>query len=240
MSLIPFPDIPNVLGVPALPRSPNFPPILRTGLGIVQGILWRTAQVDTRWGVYDSNGNALGDPATITGFIGGALDSIGIGSMVSTNSVDFFKETRISDFPVEAGGFATYNKVETPASPTVTLCVTGSEANRRSFLIAIDEACASVELYSVVTPEITYQGYSIERYNYQRRSSNGITLLTVEIVLKEIRQVAALYTIASVGDIVSPKNAGATPQVDGGKVQATTPKTSTLKSLSNKFQGLFN
>ena len=68
----------------------------------------------------------MGDPAKFTGLIGNALDAAGLGSTLSTNSVDFSKDTKVSDFPVEQGSFASYNKVETPASPIVTLCLTGS------------------------------------------------------------------------------------------------------------------
>jgi len=222
MALIPFPNVPNSPGVPLIPRSPNFPPLAGIGLGILEGIIWRSFQVDSRWGIFDSQGNALGNPQNLI------LESIGLGSMLSTKSVEFVKETRVSDFPLEKGGFASYNKVELPAEPVVTLCVSGSESARQAFLNDIDKACKSTDLYSVVTPEITYVNYAIEKYNYQRRSEKGCTLLQVEIALKEIREVAAKLTKAA------PKHPAAQPQVDNGKVQAQKPDVSTLKSIANK------
>jgi len=230
-----FPDVPNLPGVPALPRSPNFPPTLKAGLGLVQGMIWRIFQVQTQWGIFDSNGKALGDPAQFVGIAGAALSSAGLGSELSTGSVDYSKETKVSDFPLERGGFASYNKVELPAAPAVTLCMGGSEANRRSFLEAIDYATKSTDLYSVVTPEVTYINFALERYNYQRRNDRGATLLLVEISLREVRQVSSVY---SLGVVQKPKDAGATPSVDNGKVQAKTPDTSTLKALSNKLPAL--
>jgi hypothetical protein len=238
MALIPFPNVPKLPGVPALPRSPNFPPLLRAGLGLVQGMLWRIFQVQTRWGIWDSKGKPLGDPSKFTGPIGNALEAAGLGSTLSTGSVEYSKETRVSDFPIERGSFASYNKVEQPASPTVTLCLTGSEKNRRTFLEAIDKACKSTDLYSVVTPEVTYVNYSVERYDYSRRSSKGATLLIVDITLREIRQVSAQYTQSNKGQVDQPKEAGATPQADNGKVQAQTPPKSTLKSLADKLPSL--
>ena len=238
MALIPFPNVPKLPGVPALPRSPNFPPLLKAGLGLVQGMLWRIFQVQTRWGIWDSKGKPLGDPSKFTGLIGNALEAAGLGSTLSTGSVDYSKETRVSDFPIEGGAFASYNKVEQPASPTVTLCLTGSEKNRRTFLEAIDKACKSTDLYSVVTPEVTYVNYSVERYDYSRRSSKGATLLIVDITLREIRQVSAQYTQSNKGQVDQPKEAGATPQADNGKVQAQTPPKSTLKSLADKLPSL--
>ena len=195
-------------------------------------------QVQTRWGIWDSKGKPLGDQSKFTGLIGNALEAPGRGSTLSTGSVDYSKETRVSDFPLEHGSFASYNKVETPAAPVVTLCLTGSENNRRTFLESIDTACKSTDLYSVVTPEKDYIGYTIERYNYARTASKGATLLIVEITLKEIREVSALYTMSNKGKVDKPKEAGATPQADNGKVQAQTPKPSTLKSIANKFPGI--
>ena len=235
MALIPFPNVPKLPGVPALPRSPNFPPLLKAGLGLVQGMLWRIFQVQTRWGIWDSKGKPLGDPSKFTGLIGNALEAAGLGSTMSTNSVDYSKETRVSDFPIEGGAFASYNKVETPASPQVVLCFQGSERERKTFLDAIDAACKSTDLYSVVTPERDYQGYTVERYNYARHNSKGATLLIVEITLKEIRQVSALYTTSNKGQVDKPKEPGATPQADNGKVQAQTPDVSTLKSVFKKL-----
>jgi hypothetical protein len=90
----------------------------------------------------------------------------------------------------------------------------------------------------VVTPEVTYINYSVERYNYQRRSNKGATLLIVEITLKEIRQVSSQYTQSNKGQVDTPKDAGATPSADNGKVQAQTPDTSTLKAVANKLPAL--
>ena len=207
-------------------------------LGLTQGLLWRLFQVDTRWGIFDSKGKAIGDPAKFTGFVGSLLDSAGLGSTLSTGGVDYSKETRVSDFPLERGSFASYNKVEQPANPSVTLCLTGSEKNRRTFLEAIDKAAKSTDLYSVVTPEVTYVNYSVERYSYSRRSSKGATLLIVDISLREIRQVSAQYTQSNKGQVDQPKEASATPQTDNGKVQPKTPEKSTLKSLADKLPSL--
>jgi hypothetical protein len=242
--LIPFPNVPNQPGVPAIPRSPKFPTIPRIDLGSVAELLWRVIQAQASWGIFDAKGTPLGNPSQFTGLIGDLLQS----SVLSTGSVDYSKETRVSDFPLERGGFASYNKVEMPAAPLVTLCLQGSEGDRRAFLEAVDKANKSTDLYSVVTPEITYINYSIERYNYSRRNSKGATLLIVEITLKEIRQVSALYTAKQIDE---PKDAGATPQVDNGKVQAQRPQGSTLKGIAKKlpaladtvgeyFQGLVN
>ena len=236
MPTIPFPNVPQVPGVPQVPRSPNFPPTVQGALGLLQGALWRATQTQARWGIFDARGRALGDPTQFTGVVGLGAAVLGVGATLSTNSVDYSKESRVSDFPVERGGFASYNKVETPAAPLVTLCFQGNEVEGRAFLAQVDAASKSTDLYSVVTPEVTYVDYNIERYNYGRHTSKGATLLIVELMLKEIRQVSAQYSVRT--PVVAPKVASATPSADNGKVQPQTPPTSTLKGLVDKIPGL--
>lgn len=226
MPNIPFPDVPSLPGVPSIPRSASAPPAAAAVLGAIAGVLWRAFQVDTRWGIFDSRGRPL---AGTTGF--SFVESLGVtNATYSTSGLDFAKEMRVSDFPLELGQFASYNKVELPASPLVTLCMTGSEAQRTAFLAAIDKACKSTDLYTVATPEVKYAGYSLESYRYSRHASGGATLLMVEISLKEVRQVSA-----QLATVQQPKAPSAAPKVDAGKVQAPAPDVSTLKSLSKKL-----
>ena len=246
MPLIPFPDVPDFPGVPALPRLPSGSNLVSTGLGLLQGVLWSVLKGGSKWGIYDSQGNALGVPSQFVGILGNitsslginsapgrlagsALQALGITTSTSTNSIEYDKSMRVSDFPVERGGFASYNKVEMPATPVVSLCYDANESARTAFLNAIDAAVKSTNLYSVVTPEVTYIGYTIERYNYQRRAERGTTLLIVELFLKEVRQVSAQYTTATV---VAPQNPDATPNVSNGLTQATAPAQSVLSKIS--------
>lgn len=228
MSLYPFPDVPDSPGVPALPRSPLFPPAASAGLGLVEGLIWRILQVQNQWGIFTAEGQTLGNPSQFLNIPGDILQSVGLGATLSTNSVDYSKDMRVSDFPVERGGFASYNKVEMPANPSVVLCFDGSESERTAFLDQIDAATKSTDLYNVVTPEITYVGYTLESYRYERRASRGASLLMVEIRLLEVREISVTFA----STINDPKNPGATPQADTGVVQPQTPPTSVAKSLS--------
>ncbi len=228
MPLIPFPNIPDLPGVPALPRLPGVATVVRSALGIVQGALWQAFQNNDSWGIFDSTGNSIFGQST-GGILSALKAAAGLGVVVSTNAVEYSKEVRSSDFPVEGGSFASYNKVESPGTPTVTMAITGSESDRTEFLMAIDLACKSTRLYDVVTPEWSYRGYSIDRYNYQRRSGRGATLLIVELVLKEVRQVSAQFATVTV------KQPSAEAPVENGKVQAKAPDLSTLNSIAKKL-----
>jgi hypothetical protein len=239
MPNIPFPNVPSYPGVPALVRAAKVPTFIQVALGEVQTLLAAATQSGQRWGIFDSNGNQLGVLAngnnlfqSIVALIKGTS-----GPVLSTNAFEFMKETKISTFPVEGGSFAAYNKVIMPGSPTVTLALQGTESDRTTFLNMIDAACESTDLYSVVTPEVTYLNYSLERYSLSRRAQSGATLLIVEISLMEIRSVSAAFsTVQTV--INQPQNPAATPQTSSGLVQPTAPPQSVLKSLYNLFPSL--
>lgn len=245
MPLIPFPNVPNVPGVPALPRSPNFPAsVVTSASGFISNAIWRFFQVENQWGIFDSKGKPLADPSKFTGVVGNVIQSVGLGTLyggygstLSTKSIEFFKETKVSDYPVEGGKFFSYNKVELPAAPVVALCFSGGESERAAFLNALNNACVSTDLFNVTTPEVTYNNYSIESYTYTRSNESGATMLTVEISLKEVRQVSAVFSSSANKTIKTPKDAGATPNSDGGRVKPQTPQDYVLKSIPKKVIG---
>lgn len=236
MPLIPFPAIPAYPGVPPLPRAAIASPIISIGLGSLASILINSLQAQSQWGIYDQNGNLLGiDNAgslSIESIISNQITGGG-DSVQSTVSVEYNKENKISTFPVEQGGFATYNKVQLPANPVVTLALSGDESDRTQFLAAIESACNSTDLYNVVTPEVTYTNYSLERYNYRRSASRGMTLLIVEISLEEVRTVSAAFTQAT--PIQAPQAPDAAAQVNNGITQTEAPDQSVLSSIATKL-----
>lgn len=233
MPLIPFPNVPKLPGVPLIPRAAGSTGITHSILGAAQGMLWSALQNDASWGIWDKSGKPLGDPSALSGAfgalssmtgmgsglasipgVGTALSSLGLTSTLSVNSVQYSKETKVSEFPIEKGSFTSYNKVELSSNPVITLCFSGFESDRTKFIEQIDSACKSTDLYDVVTPEKTYRDHSIERYRYERSAERGRTLMFVEISLKEVRQVTSTYSNPK-----SVKTPSATPKVDTGKVQ---------------------
>ena len=238
MPAIPFPNVPNYPGVPQLMRPIDAAvaqvPVLAIGLGSFANILGQSLQQTPQWGIFDAQGNQLGINSNTTPSILSVLEGSSVPTL-STYGFDFVKEMVVSGFPTEGGGFANYNKVEQPATPVVTLILDGSSGYRTNFLNAIDAACKSTNLYSVVTPEVTYVGYTMERYTYARRAQRGASLIIVDISMKESRSVMATFTTS----IVAPQNPTSTPQVNNGMTQPTTPDTSTLQKLSNKLAGIF-
>jgi hypothetical protein len=245
-TFIPFPNVPEYPGVPQLTRPVSAAiasnPVLAIGIGTAETLLASALQQYPKWGIYTSSGNQVGisisGNSTLDNLVNSLATQVAGGGTptLSTISLDYMKEMTVSDFPVEMGGFASYNKVEKPAEPTITLALAGSASDRTSFLNAIDTACKSTNLYSVISPEVQYVNYTFLRYRYSRRSNKGVTLLMVDVTMREVRQVSATFTTAS--PIVNPANAASTPQVNNGMTQAATPDQSTLLSITNKLSGL--
>lgn len=233
MPNIPFPDVPEYPGVPPLLRAGNAAlasvPALAIGIGALEGILGNALQQPLSWGIFDSQGNQLGVNGSGNNILS-ALENQLTGSSsptLSTLSFDFTRESKVSDFVVEEGGFAAYNKVRLASNPVVELAFTGSLDARASFINALDAASGTTDLYSIVTPEVLYVNYNIERYRIQRRADKGVTLLVFEISLIELRQVSATFTQGTSAPITNPQNASATSTVNNGITQAG-PQDSTL------------
>jgi len=235
MPTIPFPNIPAFPGVPPLVRqaATSLPANIIIGLG--NTFLSNLNPPGAAWGIYlTGTKTQLGATGTFVSPLTALKETIlGVASGLSTYSFDYRKEMRVSDYPVEGGSFVTYNKVELPASPVVTMAFSGSSSDRHTFLGQIDAATKSVNGYDITTPEVTYVNYTIELYSYERRAYRGATLLMVELTLKEIRTAAAAYTTAPL--IVAPQNSSDSDQQNGGIVQSVVP-TSTL---NNAFTSLF-
>jgi hypothetical protein len=239
MPTIPFPNVADLPGVPALPRSQNIPIGITVSLGVVETLLEQSQSSAIQWGIFDSNGNQLGATSQSGNSLLQLLASTaGLNPVLSTNAFEFTKETHVSDFQVEKGGFASYNKVVMPASPTVTLALTGAVSDRTAFLNAVDVACISTGLYSIYTPELNYYNYNLMRYRLIRRPDRGANLIMVEIDLKEVREVSATYSTV-VTPIKQPQDPGSTPATNSGQVQPTTTDTSTLLRGINLLKGTF-
>lgn len=240
MPLIPFPAVPFYPGVPALVRGANVPVGIQVALGDIQTVLASAMQQTQQWGIFDQNGNQLGllDNEG-NGLFKSIIASISgnIRPVLSTNAVEITKDTKISDFPIENGGFASYNKVILPVEPVVTLALQGTISERAAFIGLIEAACNSTDLYNVVTPEVVYVNYCLERTNQVRRADRGASLMFIEISLKEIRQVSAAFSNVQT-PINAPQNPAATPASNSGLVQSQAPNESVLKSIYNLFPSL--
>lgn len=94
----------------------------------------------------------------------------------------------VSDYPVERGGFESYDKVNTPFAVQMQFVSGGSEEKRQALLDSVAAIGDTLTLYDIVTPEAVYIGVNVQRYGYRRSSNNGVGLMTVDVAFVEIRE----------------------------------------------------
>jgi hypothetical protein len=128
-------------------------------------------------------------------------------------------DSRISDYPIEQGLFESFNKVRLPYSAVVGLTCGGDQPRRTAFLNAIMDAKDSLDLCTIVLPEIVYFNANIIGYDYRREQRNGATLLHVDLHIEEVR--VSVQTAFS-----NVQNPASADPVSQGQVQATPPSAS--------------
>lgn len=204
-----FPNVPNLPGVP---------PLLRSGLNTaatVQGVLAGVANTLQflggrpplpSWGIYDSNFRSVVDADSFLAF----------GNQNNAN---------LPDFPVQQGGFGTYNKVILPAATFVRISKGGTLNDRRNLLEQVKTLFKSMGLYTIVTPEQTFLSANMERYEVTRRDKNAAFLLTdVDLFFREVQPVTAVFTnTPTAADTSNAKNPSALGPVNQGVIQPVTP-----------------
>lgn len=170
-----FPNVPDIAGVPAILRNAL---AVNEAQSLISSDDDSDASSNNDWGIFDSGGVRVLEPDSFVAFERGV-------------------EFRISDYPLERGGFQSYNKVSTPFEVRLTLTKGGSVSERQAFLNAIEDIQGSLNLYDVATPEKVYVGVNITRISQSRTAQTGANMATVEVMLQEVRQtVMVAYTTA--------------------------------------------
>lgn len=197
-----FPNVPALPGVPALARIVGTPVVTEVNSLLISAGLGQFALGFAKpvWGVFDANNQ----PVAIA-------DSV--------RALQFRADSNVPDYPVEEGGFQSYNKVQRPYASVVSLVCGGDDQRRANFISAIDVAKQSTDLYSIVMPEVVYNNANIVAYDYRREQRDGATLLKVDLHIEEIR----VNATASFADVQNPASADTVSQ---GQVQSTTPSAS--------------
>ncbi len=205
-----FPFVPLALGVPQLARSLLFPPPGPPTIGTpaTSGALWQSTQAAPVWGVFDANNVAVITPDSVIDF-------------------GWRQEYRVSNFPVQQGQFASYNKVRLPFETSVTMTKGGTLAERTGFEQQIDDLVASLELYTILTPEKSYFNCNVMRAEITRRGASGAYFIDAELFFTEVVDVQAQYS--STSPITTPTAdasvPSAVPSVNQGLNNPSVPST---------------
>lgn len=208
--LPPFPNVPNLPGVPQIARSLIFAALAPPALGFAAepGVLWQATQAAPVWGVFDANNNEV----------------------INADSVQDFgwrQEYRVSNYQIQRGAFASYNKVALPFESSVVLSKGGSLSERTAFLQQIDTVAASLATYKILTPEKTYLNVNVTRPELSRRGPANACFFDVELFFVQIAEVEQQYS-TSTPNTPSTANSSvpsAVPPINSGQNNPQTPST---------------
>jgi hypothetical protein len=196
-----YPLVPQALGVPALLRSgAQLLDTLTLGyLGIGDALNEIIGAEPVKWGVFDSTGKKIAPYDSVV-------------------AVGYQNDSHVSDYPIEGGAFATYNKVESPFGVVVALNCGGSEENRANFQTAIEAARKSLDRFTVLTPDHTYYDINFTGVSWSRSLRDGAYMITCQLTGREIRDFAkAAYA--------TPKDIGAFDPKAQGQIQLISDPT---------------
>ena len=216
MPYIQYPNVPNAPGVPVVPRNPAtsnaYAPTTTTAATADITVQSNSAE----WQVVDVNGALQLQPDTYADF-------------------QIRAEAVIPDYPIEQGGFASYNQVQKPFMIKLTAIITGLQIDngttkaagndkRNTFLLAVKTLKESLNLSTVVTPDTVFDNAKLIDYNWSQRSDKGLTMLLVELVFKEVRQTATATVTTAKPDGQNKKAIGQVSPVVPTNQQASLAK----------------
>lgn len=209
-----FPNVPDLPGVPALARSASVVTKLSTKLLQQSTNALTVASFFNRlpvWGVYNLDGNLIIEPDTIMDF-------------------NYIDAVRISAYPVQAGAFANFNRVNNPDEIILRFFKAGSELSREGFLRSISNAIASTDLVNIITPERSYRNMNPVRQEVTRREREGAYMVDVDVTFEEVRTVSAQYDTVTENQVIAAnttnaQSSSAVPATNTARVQAKLPGT---------------
>lgn len=240
-------------------------PIL-SGIGVkpTASILLGTAQLkifealsllNNQWGIYpagdNSRQNGWGENieqvvlstrvlnTTIGDMIGGGKSQnvpvVKIDSMVM---LDSRSDTQVSDYRLEMGGYASYNKVQQPETVNVVMTRGGRLADRTAFLEWLDKNVGETTVYNIVTPEKVFKDVTLESYEVLREAQRGgASLIEARCVFRQIRQVKAVVS----GEQASTENAQSandapTEKVEHKQAESSSMLDNVVGTITNGFE----
>lgn len=212
-----YPNVPDLPGVPQLPRSPKFPTPVVATLAIFEGAIWQALTYSPAWGIYPiySNPNSNFQQNFINSLLSSIPKLPQFGNLTGSTqaiiadsciSVGTKKENNVSEFPIQNGGFASYNKVILPMMQKVRLAKTGSSQDINIFITQIEKYANDLTLVNVVTDGYTFQNYTISSWDCSRTSQNGVHLVEVEIGLKQVIQITPFFSKTNNSNSINAKS----------------------------------
>lgn len=219
---IPVYNVPNAPGIPPMVRSAISD--ISTAQGLVAGIQTTIQFFQGRppmptWGVFDSK----------------------FKSVVSADSFLSFsnrKESEVPTFQVQDGKLSAYNKVQLPFTNSVRIIKSGTLTDRQALIRQIENLQASLDNFTIVTPEKSYVNVNCTAYEVTRKDAGDANMLTdVELFFQEIPTTSAVYTTTNPATTTNAQQASAEPPANQGIVQPSTPSNGAQTQASTVLAG---
>ena len=166
MSLINYPDVPNLPGVPAINRSSAG--YVAAGLAVLGEIL-PLSTFGLNWGITFLDGTSALNPDSFVNY-------------------EYKRDYKIPNYPTELGGFQSYNKVSLPYDIRLTVTCSGNgKMTIAQFLQRLYSLLEETTLVSIVTPDKTFLTTNLIHIDYRKEATNGATLIIANLWFQEIR-----------------------------------------------------
>lgn len=117
---------------------------------------------------------------------------------------------------IEEGSFTSYNKTTEPLELNMEIGFEGEDWELNHALTSLTELKDSVATFSIITPYHEYENMTLENYDYEMKTENGLGALIANCTFKEIREVKPAYS-----------------QVDASTIQQNQDENSGAQSISS-------
>lgn len=156
----------------------------------------------------------------------------------SVGELDFRGESRVCNYPLERGAFASYNKVQTPYGLRLQLVCDGNLMSPDDFLRQLSYMLNSTETYDVSTPHGFYESLTVAQMDYKKTASNGASMVIADVMFEEVREVAsATYTASGSSPTISDsRSPSAASQRNSGTATTALPTPAELLAIQRGIQ----
>ena len=184
MSNIPYPDVPNLPGVPPVNRSGQ--QAIGAGLAVAAELYQLYKDLKNTPPKYPKQK----DNFSVWGIL--YASNVKVRKLTGTYALEpdsfvkfeYKKDNKIPNYPIEQGSFQTYNKVSLPYEIKLVVTKNGSIS---PFIVKINELVNSTTLLTIVTPDAVYKTTNLIHFDYRKEARNGAVLLIGELTFQEVR-----------------------------------------------------
>ena len=117
---------------------------------------------------------------------------------------------------IEEGSFTSYNKTTEPLEINMEIGFEGEDWELHHAITSLSELKDSVATFSIITPYHEYENMTLQNYDYEMKTENGLGALIANCTFKEIREVKPAYS-----------------QVDASTIQQNQDENSGAQSISS-------